>query len=520
MMQFTRRTLRCAIYTRKSTEHGLEQEFNSLEAQREACDAYVKSQAHEGWRQLPERFDDGGFSGGSMERPALKRLLADIASGAIDVVVVYKVDRLTRSLADFAKLVELFDTYRVSFVSVTQHFNTTSSMGRLTLNVLLSFAQFEREVGSERIRDKIAASRKKGMRMGGPVALGYSVTDKRLVIDASEAEIVRLIFTRCLAIGCLTALAAELREREIVTKVTRRRDGSSRGGVPFSKSALSYLLRNRVYIGEVIHKGRHYPGQHAPLIEGELFEAVQSVLATRARNLGSRWINRNAPLSGRLFDAHDRPMHATSANKEGARYRYYASRASASRNRSEIPAAVRVPAPELEEAVQRALAAPEHAGSRPTNGAPDADAFSALERAVVHEDRLELVLLAADPDREQPRLIVPWRRPRSRPRREIHGARNQPSSRPMRAETRARLVEGIGKARGWIDDLLQGRHTSTHAIAEREGCSERSVRMTLNLAFLSPDLVKAAVEGTLPDTTGISRLTTAPMEWEGQRAGI
>src|SRR3954452_22328023 len=233
---------RCAIYTRKSSEEGLEQEFNSLAAQREACEAYIRSQQHEGWLLARNRYDDGGFSGGNLERPAAQRLLTDIRTGRIDIVVVYKVDRLTRSIADFAKLVELFDGQGVSFVSVTQSFNTTSSMGRLTLNVLLSFAQFEREVTGERIRDKIAASKKKGMRVGGPVPLGYGVKDKKLVIDTTEADQVRLIFGRYLELGCLTGLARDLRDRGTVTKVSRRRDGSTRGGIPFTKGPLAYLL--------------------------------------------------------------------------------------------------------------------------------------------------------------------------------------------------------------------------------------------------------------------------------------
>lgn len=512
----TRRALRCAVYTRKSTEHGLEQEFNSLEAQREACEAYVRSQAHEGWRCLPERYDDGGVSGGSLVRPALQQLLADIAGGLVDVVVVYKVDRLTRSLADFAKLVELFDGNKVSFVLVTQHFNTTSSMGRLTLNVLLSFAQFEREVSGERIRDKIAASRKKGMRMGGPVALGYTVRDKKLVVDEAEAEVVRLIFTRYLVVGCLTTLVAELRERRIVTRRSRRRDGGSRGGVPFGKSGLSYLLRNRVYIGEVIHKGRHYPGQQIPIVPRELFDAVQSALDAKARGLGSRWVNRKAPLSGRLFDAHERPMHATSANKNGARYRYYATRARSSTNPGVVAPVTRVPAPELEAAVREAIAM-QGAETAREGDAPDRDEFASIVRVVAHPDRLEITLVASEPAGEGRAVTLPWLRPRSRPRRQIIGQDDSAPVRPMRSETRARLIEGIAKARAWLDDLLQGRCRSTHELASREGCSERSVRMTLNLAFLAPDLVTAAVEGALPNTTGVSRLMNAPMDWEKQR---
>lgn len=230
--------LRCAVYTRVSTDHGLEQEFNSLDNQREASEAYIKSQAHEGWRCLPHRYDDGGFSGGSMDRPALQRLLADVRCGLIDVIVVYKVDRLTRTLSDFAKLVELFDEQGVSFVSVTQAFNTTTSMGRLTLNVLLSFAQFEREVTAERIRDKIAASRRKGIRTGGPTPLGYNVAHKRLVVNEEEAERVRIVFRQYLELGCLTKLAGDLRERGTVTKALMLSSGSVRGGIPFTKTLM------------------------------------------------------------------------------------------------------------------------------------------------------------------------------------------------------------------------------------------------------------------------------------------
>jgi site-specific DNA recombinase len=310
-----------------SSDQGVEQDFNSLDNQREAAEAYIKSQAHEGWRPLPTCYDDGGFSGGSLERPALQRLLADIRARRIDVVVLYKVDRLTRSLADFAKLVELFDQHGVSFVSVTQAFNTTGSMGRLTLNVLLSFAQFEREVTAERIRDKIAASKRKGMRMGGPTPLGYDVENKRLVINPQEADRVRRIFRRYLELGCLTKLVGDLRKRGIHSKVTRRSHGASRGGIPFTKGPLAYLLKNRVYIGEIIHKGRHYPGEHAPILDRELFEAVQRELASRAQARGQHRINNNSLLTGRIFDDRGNRMTPSTGKKGPARYRYYVSAA-------------------------------------------------------------------------------------------------------------------------------------------------------------------------------------------------
>src|SRR5271169_6836762 len=304
--QTTRRSLRGAIYTRVSTDQGLEQDFNSLDAQREACEAYIKSQAHEGWRLVRDRYDDGGFSGGSMDRPALQKLLADVRAKRIDAIVVYKVDRLTRSLADFAKLVELFDANGVSFVSVTQSFNTTTSMGRLTLNVLLSFAQFEREVTGERIRDKIAASKRKGIWMGGVPPLGYDVRERRLVVNPAEAETVRHIYERYLELECVRQLSKELEQRGIKSKVRVSRNGIKSGGCRFSRGALYELLANPIYIGEVRHKQERHPGQHEAILSKELWERVQQRLnqnAARGRGTSNRSIT--SPLAGKLFDADD-----------------------------------------------------------------------------------------------------------------------------------------------------------------------------------------------------------------------
>src|SRR5450759_3899497 len=275
----TRVRLRCAIYTRKSSEEGLEQEFNSLDAQREACEAYITSQRHEGWSALPALYDDGAYSGGTMERPALQRMLGDIRARKIDVVVVYKVDRLTRSLADFAKIVEVFDAQGVSFVSVTQAFNTTSSMGRLTLNVLLSFAQFEREVTGERIRDKIAASKKKGMWMGGQPALGYDVKDRKLVVNEQEALTVCHIFRRYVQLRSVHALRDDLADAGIKSKCRMRPDGAEYGGQKFSRGALYLILQNRLYRGEIPHKGNSYPGEHTAIVDKPLWDDVQAVLA-------------------------------------------------------------------------------------------------------------------------------------------------------------------------------------------------------------------------------------------------
>ena len=291
---------RCAVYTRKSSEEGLEQDFNSLHARREACEAFIKSQTGEGWRLLKSHYDDGGISGATMERPALQRLLEDIRNGLVDVVVVYKVDRLTRSLADFAKMVELFDAYGISFVAVTQQFNTTTSMGRLTVNVLLSFAQFEQEVTGERIRDKIAASKRKGMWMGGRPPLGYDVHERRLIVNQAEAELVQQIYRRYLKLGSVRLLKQELDRRGTVSKVRVSRKGTRSGGKSFSRGALYELLSNPLYIGEISHKQERHPGQHEPIVKRELWEEVQQLLREGTRRSGEAASKAlSSPLAGK-----------------------------------------------------------------------------------------------------------------------------------------------------------------------------------------------------------------------------
>jgi site-specific DNA recombinase len=319
------RKVRCAIYTRKSTEEGLDQAFNTLDAQREACEAYIASQRHEGWLALSDRYDDGGYSGGSMDRPALQRLMRDIDGGMIDVVVVYKVDRLSRSLMDFARIVELFERHDVSFVSVTQHFNTTSSMGRLTLNILLSFAQFEREVIGERIRDKVAASKAKGMWMGGCPPLGYDVRDRKLVVNDAEADLVRHIFRRFLQLGSGTKLVRELKAKRRSTKSWTTQGGRRREGRPFGKGTVYKLLNNRVYLGEIVHKGNAYPGEHAPIVTRDLWNKVQAVLAESAKARANRTrATTPALLRGIIRCAiHDCAMGPTFTRKNGRLYRYY-----------------------------------------------------------------------------------------------------------------------------------------------------------------------------------------------------
>lgn len=339
--------VRCAIYTRKSTEEGLEQAFNSLDAQREACAAYVMSQQHEGWTLLPEYYDDGGISGGTMDRPAMQRLLDDVRGGKVDVIVVYKVDRLTRRLADFAKIVEVLDEAGASFVSVTQAFNTTNSMGRLTLNVLLSFAQFEREVTGERIRDKIAASKRKGMWMGGPVPIGYDVVDRKLVINPAEAEMVRLIYTRYLTSPSLEALAQDLDKLGVRSKQRVTRDGRPFGGTPFRPGGLRHILGNRIYLGEVNHKGQVHPGEHDAIIDLALWKKVQARLSGALKRPRTGTIS---ALTGRIYDADGNRLYSVHSNNHGKRYRYYVSSTRKNRN------GLRLPAGDVETIVQRSLA--------------------------------------------------------------------------------------------------------------------------------------------------------------------
>ena len=374
------RRLRCAIYTRKSSEEGLEQEFNSLHAQREACEAYIASQKSEGWALVRDQYDDGGISGGTLERPGLKQLLADIEDGLVDVVVVYKIDRLSRSLMDFSKLVEVFDRNGVTFVSVTQSFNTTTSMGRLTLNILLSFAQFEREVTAERIRDKVKASRMKGMWMGGYVPLGYDVQDRKLVVNEQDAGSVRRIFDRFVEVGSASVLAREL----------RREGFRSKQGTLIDKGYLYRLLNNRVYRGEALHKGKAYPGEHDAIIDADLWERVHAILqeSPRKRANNSR-AQTPALLKGMIFSENGTAMTPTSTKKGAKLYRYYVSM-DVIRNREtgEETAPMRLAAGMVEDAVvtevRRILQTPEvvtqmlAALKRDGGGASEADAIAAL----------------------------------------------------------------------------------------------------------------------------------------------
>jgi site-specific DNA recombinase len=528
-----RKLLRCAVYTRKSTEHNLDLEFNSLDAQREACEAYIKSQAHEGWRLVRTRYDDGGLSGASLDRPALKELLGDVRGGRIDVIVVYKVDRLTRSLADFAKLVELFDQHSVSFVSVTQSFNTTSSMGRLTLNVLLSFAQFEREVIGERVRDKIAASKRKGLWVGGPIPLGYATVNKKLVIMPEEAETVRTMFRLYLECGSVGALAEELARRNIVSKVRTFASGRAKGGGPYSVGALAHFLKNRFYIGEVVYRGETHTGEHASIIDRPTFDAVQALLAQNARARQVRLNKSPAILMGRIFDDRGNRMTPSHSNRDGVRYRYYVSHVLLQRRKEDAGRVTRVPAVQLEKLVVKKIRARAWPETEPKDDLSDREVIDLfVTRIIVRPDSIDIEVKEPTPA-PVPSLAteasatagvaasvsttvisLPWSAPAFA---SVKGVVHQPEAKPtLKQETRDAILLAIAKARTWINDIASGRVQSFDEIAEREGKVERHIRLLTPLAFIPPRALAAIIDGTAPYDATVTALAQAvPHRWDG-----
>ena len=497
---------RCAIYTRKSTEHGLELEFNSLDAQREACEAYIKSQASQGWRALPQLYDDPAYSGGNLERPALKMLLADIEAGRIDVVVVYKIDRLTRSLSDFAKLVEAFDARSISFVAVTQQFNTTSSMGRLTLNVLLSFAQFERELSSERVRDKIAASRRKGKWTGGTVPLGYEAKDKKLVINKIEAETVRTIFRLYLELKSFSKLVVELDRRGIVTKRRSTKVAKFNGGIPFSYGPLAYLLKNRVYIGEVHHGSKWYKGEQTAIVEAQVFERVQALLRANANGSKVKHFDSGALLRGKLYDDKGNLMGPSFSSKNGVRYRFYVSSAVLRGRKASAGSVTRVSAAQIEADVRSALVSHQDFQG----------AFFAIEkvqRVVIAHDQLSVELSNSGQEGSKRRISVPWACKTSNASAAVH---------PVTALGRGRdetLIQAMVRAYSWHQQLADGTHGSVERLAETHGIHPKVVRQALRLAFLSPEIISAILEGQQPSTLTLARIPKLlPLSWTTQRS--
>jgi DNA invertase Pin-like site-specific DNA recombinase len=522
MDKLSKKLLRCAIYTRKSTDHNLELEFNSLDAQREACEAYIKSQAHEGWRLVPDRYDDGAFSGASLDRPALQELLTEVGAGKIDIIVVYKVDRLTRSLADFAKLVELFDRHAVSFVSVTQSFNTTSSMGRLTLNVLLSFAQFEREVIGERVRDKIAASKAKGIWVGGSVPLGYASVKKKLVVIPEEAETVRLIFRRYLELGSIRDLVEDLDRKVIRTRRQILSTGKIRGDIRFGVGALAHLLRNRFYIGEVVYHGAVHPGEQEPILDPALFEAVQAKLAASANTRQLKLRASPSILAGRIFDERGNRMTPTHTNKQGARYRYYITHAILQKRNTEGGTVMRVSAPEIEGIVIEALR--KHFDAQKSVGT-DQKLIEQVEQIIVKEQMIEIHLIgeAGSESGERSAAQPPSKDDLTRvirvsqsmiPTMTVKGVLHSPSpSQIMPENERDAILTAVAKARAWIDDIVEGRVASFAEIAKNEGKVERHIRLLAPLAFVSPRIILDIVNGVLPQVTVTDLAKTIPYCW-------
>ena len=518
------KTLACAIYTRKSSEEGLEQSFNSLDAQREAGEAYVKSQASEGWRLLPTRYDDGGFSGGKMERPALQRLLADVDAGKVDVVVVYKIDRLTRSLADFVRIVERFDARGVSFVSVTQSFNTHTSMGRLTLNVLLSFAQFEREVTGERIRDKIAASKAKGLWMGGVPPIGYDLPapgSRTLRVNQAESEVVRSIFQRYLALGSVHRLQAELEQTGVVSKRRTTASGRQVGGAPFSRGALFHLLANRIYLGQITHKGAVHAGTHSAIVDEAVFERAYALLQSNRRRgpEGSGQKVAAASLAGRIVDTSGEPMSPTFSYGRGGRvYRYYVSAPlQQGAKRGGDGAVRRLPAAALEALVASRLGA----------ALPSLlDPLASLRQLRILRDRIELVLpasvrshLAADLQhgmtaaRSSDGAVIEITAPVCFP---LRGGRRSIAASRDRAVSDETLIGALRKAHAMLN-----RDRDGYPCLEAAPASPYDVRL-LRLAFLDPDLQRDIMAGRQPPNINLEFLMTReiPLAWRRQRQAL
>jgi DNA invertase Pin-like site-specific DNA recombinase len=503
MAASTIKPLRCAIYTRKSTEHGLELEFNSLDAQRDACEAYIKSQASQGWRALPQHYDDPAYSGGNLDRPALQQLLKDIDAARIDVVVVYKIDRLTRSLADFAKLVEAFDTKLISFVAVTQQFNTTTSMGRLTLNVLLSFAQFERELSSERVRDKVAASRRKGKWTGGTVPLGYDAKDKKLVVNKAEAETVRYIFRRYLELQSFAKLVEDLDRKGIVTKRRATKVPKYQGGIPFTYGPLAHFLKNRLYTGDIGHEDKWFPGEHAAIVERKTFNEVQQLLKSKAAGRKATRSASRALLLGKLYDDRGNRMSPSYSTKNGIRYRFYVSSALLRGRKDNAGSIARIAAAEIEAAVFAAL--------KTERQAADASNIDVLERVVVAPSQL-LITIAGD-NLPLQKLVIPWIAPQKDAGSTIE---DNGSPKDVRNDS---LIQSTVRAYAWTHLLQDGTYGSVEELADANNIHPKVIRQNLRLAYLSPEVTSAILEGSQPASLSLARIPKLlSLKWVDHRS--
>jgi DNA invertase Pin-like site-specific DNA recombinase/ribosomal protein S15P/S13E len=540
-------TLRCAIYTRKSSEEGLEQGFNSLDAQREACEAFILSQQHEGWKALPELYDDGGFTGGNMDRPALKQLLADIDQKKVNVVVVYKVDRLTRSLADFAKIVEQFDAKGISFVSVTQQFNTTSSMGRLTLNVLLSFAQFEREVTGERIRDKIAASKQKGLWMGGTPPIGYIGHERTLVIHEAHAKLIRYLYQRYLEVRGVKTLKLELDRAGIVAPERTRLSGKRYGGVPISRGNLYQILTNPIYIGKIPHFERLHEGQHPPIIEMDVWHAVQAKINNqRDDHKASYGTGSDSLLVGILFDSEGIKLCPSHSQKQTKRFRYYVSQKLVNELKEVAPDGIRIPAQELETVVINQLCdwlknndglihefnlAPEQIqnliarANQLANDIEDKVKQHAVfrqivERVEIGHDYLALTIKASAFLPQSSDLIQV--KTNTELKRCGHQMRLIITDQNKRQHLKDQnLINYLSKAYQWLTLITSGKVQSIKEIAEAEKVDTTHVTRTINKAFLAPDIVRAILNGTQPSHLNlkyIKQFRVLPNDWNEQKS--
>jgi DNA invertase Pin-like site-specific DNA recombinase len=487
------KVLRCAIYTRKSTEHGLELEFNSLDAQREACEAYIKSQAAEGWTCLPKQYDDPAFSGGNLERPALQRLLKDIEGGSVDVVVVYKIDRLTRSLSDFAKLVEIFDTHSISFVAITQQFNTTTSMGRLTLNILLSFAQFERELASERVRDKVAASRRKGKWMGGTVPLGYDARDKKLVINENEAKTVRTIFERYVALKSVPRLIEELDRKGIVTK-THQIKGKVIGGIPFNYGTVLHVLKNRIYLGETGHGGKWFAGEHDPILDHQTFDRAQEIMKGNAVKRSKRRTESGALLTGFLYDDRGNCMSPTYAIKKGVRYPFYVSTALLKGRKNEAGSVARVSATEIERAAVMELRKHAKEVGDDSTLSPREMIEHLVHRVAVRSTKIVIELKkTASHDSPSP-LEIPWSGPPMGGSSEVIEPAEPRAAGAFLGQSKPELVQAVVRAHLWLKHLQDGTYRSIDELGRAVNIHPKNIRFGLRLAFLPPRMVSNVIQ--------------------------
>ena len=498
----TQKVLRCAIYTRKSTDHGLELEFNSLDAQREACEAYIKSQAAEGWQPLPYRYDDPAYSGGNMDRPALQKMLKDIARRQIDIVVVYKIDRLTRSLADFAKLVDIFEAKSVSFVAITQQFNSTTSMGRLTLNVLLSFAQFERELASERVRDKIAASRKKGKWTGGSVPLGYDVKDKKLVVSAAEVKTVRMIFSRYLALKSFQKLVDELNEEGVLTK---RRQVTSKtvGGIPLPMAPSPIFLKNRTYLGQTHYKDQWFAGEHEAIIPQGIFDQVQQLLKTNSIGRTGRRHENGALLTGLLFDDRGNRMSPSFTTKHGARYPFYVSTALLRGRKSHAGSIARIAARELETKVLSAVHDHVDIGNEAYTRRELLERF--IERVTA---KAENVMISFKD--QSPPIYLPWIVTKKSAAARIENELDEIKYDPQ-------LVHSLVRSHIWLKWLRDGTYETIEGLAQNIKLHPKVIRHRIRLAFLAPQIVRSILNGSYGGSVAVTDVcNSASLNWTQQ----